>query len=163
MTPSTTPQPSYDPLAQVFKAEQFVPQPLEKVFAFFSRAENLETLTPPWLSFRITGKSTPEIGENTLIDYRLKIHGVPARWRTKILRWQPGVEFVDTQLKGPYALWHHTHRFEAVPGGTLMRDEVIYKVPGGRLGKLLLSWLIRRDVAQIFAFRQAKIEELFAA
>ena len=148
-------------LDQGFSVTQFIPRPVEEVFDYFSRAENLETITPPWLRFHIVGKSTPAIAENTLIDYRLKIHGVPARWQSKIERWQPNVEFVDSQTRGPYAKWHHTHRFESVSGGTLIHDDVIYRVPGGLVGKLVLSPLIRRDVSQIFNYRKKKIGEIF--
>ena len=152
---------SGDPLEQRMSVTQFVPKPVEEVFDFFSKAENLEEITPPFLNFQISSKSTQAISENTLINYRLKIHGVPAKWQSKIERWVPNVEFVDTQIKGPYAKWHHTHRFEKVSGGTLVSDDVIYKVPGGRMGKALLSAFIRRDVTQIFAYRKKKIAEVF--
>ena len=147
---------------QVFTHSQFVPRPRPEVFAFFSAAENLERITPPFLNFRIQKKSTPQIQEKTLIDYRLKIHGVPITWRTLIEKWVPDSCFVDTQLKGPYTKWHHTHTFEDVPGGTMMHDRVLYRVPFGSLGQLFLGKFIRRDVANIFAYRTEQIEKIFA-
>lgn len=144
----------------VFSSKQFVPLERKNVFPFFSKAENLEILTPPWLNFHIQTKSTPEIEKGTLIDYSLKIHGVPVKWRTSIQEWSPDTSFVDFQLKGPYQKWHHVHTFEDVPGGTLISDEVTFKVPGWVFGKLLLP-LVKKDVQTIFSYRQKKIKELY--
>ncbi len=144
-----------------FSAVQFVPKSKSEVFDFFSKAENIETITPPWLNFRIIRKSTPSIEEGSLIDYQLKIHAVPIRWRTRIEEWTPSERFVDTQLKGPYKRWHHTHRFEEIPGGTLMWDEVIYQLPGGPLGSLVGQSMVKKDVSSIFAYRKKKIFEIF--
>jgi len=95
----------------------------------------------------------------TLIDYRIKIHGIPIRWRTEIIAWEPPHRFIDTQLSGPYWLWHHTHTFEEVDGGTLCRDEVRYWPKGGAL----MNWLfVRGDVERIFSYRQQRLREIFA-
>lgn len=147
----------------VLESEQWVPRPLDEVFAFFSRAENLESLTPAFLGFRIVGMSTPELHEGTLIEYRLRVHGFPVRWTTRIEEWNPGIRFVDTQLRGPYALWHHTHAFEAKDGGTLMKDRVRFRLPFGRPGDLFGSWLVKKDVRAIFDFRRKTIESHFPA
>jgi ligand-binding SRPBCC domain-containing protein len=144
-----------------FATTQFLPRSVKEIFPFFSRAENLEELTPPWLKFHVLSKSTPKIEEQTLIDYRLRIHGVPWRWRTRIESFIPNQRFVDTQLRGPYARWHHTHCFEAVPGGTLVHDEVFYKLPGGAAGQALAGSFVRRDVEQIFDYRRRKLAEIF--
>lgn len=150
------------PLDRVFSREQFVPLAPEKVFPFFSRAENLETLTPPWLNFRIVSKSTEHIEKGTLIDYKLKIHGTPVKWRTKITEWKKNEYFIDEQLKGPYTKWHHLHTFERVPGGCVLRDEVTYRIPGSIFGSTLLSSWISNDVSRIFSFRQLRIRDLIA-
>ena len=68
-----------------------------------------------------------------------------------------GVRFVDRQLRGPYALWHHTHTFEPVPGGTLLRDVVRYRLPFGPFGRLVERLFVRRDVERIFAYRHEVI------
>lgn len=141
--------------------KQFIPLERHQVFSFFSKAENLEILTPPWLSFKILNTSTPTVEKGTLINYTLKIHGVPVRWRTLIKEWNPDSSFVDFQLKGPYKKWHHLHTFEDVPGGTLISDNVTYVIPGGIFGKALLP-LIQHDVETIFKYRQKKINELHA-
>lgn len=148
--------------AFLFK-DQFVPLKPEEIFHFFSRAENLETLTPPWLNFKIVSKSNNEIEKGSLIDYKLKIHGVPVKWKTLIAEWKKNDFFIDEQLKGPYSKWHHLHTFEPVPGGTLLRDEVTYRVPFAILGNLFIGSWISRDVGQIFKFRQEKIQNLIKA
>lgn len=147
---------------EVMYAEQFVPQPIEKLFAFFSDEKNLEEITPKLLNFKVLQMSTEKIEEGSLIDYRLKIRGVPARWRTRIENWNPPHEFVDNQLLGPYKKWHHTHQFKSVPGGTLMTDRVIYELPVGYLGWLGGRALVQKDVGEIFKYRRQWIAKFFA-
>lgn len=140
--------------------DQFVPLKPEEIFRFFCRAENLEALTPPWLNFKIVSKSSEEINKGTVIDYKLKIHGLPVYWKTLIVDWQKNSFFIDEQKKGPYSKWHHLHTFEQVPGGCLLRDEVTYRVPVAIIGKMLLGGWISKDVSQIFNYRQEKIQAL---
>ncbi len=142
-----------------FYAQQFIPADIEKVFQFFSDAMNLEKLTPSLLNFKVEKLSTPEIQKDTLIDYKLKIHGVPVHWRTLIETWDPPYKFTDQQLKGPYTLWHHTHTFKKLAGGTLMIDEVLFKLPLGLLGRLTAGSFVESDVGQIFGFRRQVIAE----
>lgn len=146
---------------QEFFAEQWIPKKVEEVFPFFSEAKNLEQLTPPWLKFEVLRKSTPEIQEGTLIDYQLKIKGFPAKWQSRIEEWVPNQKFVDIQVKGPYAKWHHTHQFIPMAGGTLLRDRVIFKVPMGILGQMAVGKLIQNDVRSIFEYRRKAIWERF--
>jgi uncharacterized protein len=143
-------------------AEQWVPRSPSDVWSFFCDEKNLEVLTPDFLHFEVKRKSTPEIGDGTLIDYTLKLNGIPFGWRTRIEDWEPGKKFVDTQLRGPYAYWHHTHEFVPMAGGTLIRDRVRYKVPFGWLGAMISGWKVHKDVASIFDFRRKKIAELFS-
>lgn len=145
----------------LFVAEQYIPLPPEKIFPFFAEAENLGRLTPPLLDFKIEGTSTPDVREGTLIDYTLKVHGVPLKWKTQIEEWHPPQRFVDNQLKGPYKLWHHTHSFEAFGGGTLMKDRVRYILPVGYVGWLGGMALVRGDVEKIFSFRREVVDRLF--
>jgi uncharacterized protein (TIGR01777 family) len=147
--------------SHTFTSYQWLKNDKEEVFTFFSKAENLEIITPPWLNFKILKKSDNEIKQGTLIDYKLKIKGAPAYWRTLISNWSPPNFFTDSQLKGPYSIWEHTHRFISVQGGTLMTDEIIYKVPLGPIGHLLKTILIKNDVTKIFEYRNKKIKELF--
>jgi ligand-binding SRPBCC domain-containing protein len=136
-----------------------VPLPVDETFAFFADAGNLERLTPPWLNFRILTARPIAMGEGALIDYRIVLYGVPIPWRTRIDVWEPGVRFVDRQLWGPYAWWHHEHRFEAVPGGTRVMDHVEY-VPRMRW---VSSGFVRRDVERIFSYRQEVLPALLKA
>lgn len=145
----------------LLESEQWIPRPVPEVFAFFSQAENLERMTPSFLGFRVVEMSTRGLEVGTLIRYRLKVHGIPIAWTTRIEEWVPGVRFVDNQLKGPYALWHHTHTFEAKDGGTLMRDRVRFRLPFGILGDLVAGWLVKRDVSAIFEFRRTTIDGVF--
>jgi ligand-binding SRPBCC domain-containing protein len=134
-------------------------RPVAEVFAFFADAGNLERLTPPWLSFEIRTPRPFEMRPGALIDYRLRIRGVPLSWRTEITAWEPPHRFVDEQLKGPYRQWIHEHTFEEQPDGTtLAGDRVRYAVLGGRLVNRLL---VERDVRTIFAYREAQMRELF--
>ncbi len=142
---------------EIMYAEQFLPLPPEKVFPFFSAAKNLEKITPESLNFNIVGMSTAEIEQGTIIDYKLKIHGVPAKWKTKIDEWQPPFKFVDNQESGPYSLWHHTHTFHAFAGGTLMVDRVRYRLPMGYLGWAAAGVFVRKDVESIFKYRREYI------
>jgi ligand-binding SRPBCC domain-containing protein len=144
------------------RREIWLPHSREKVFEFFSQARNLEQITPPLLHFHVLTPEPIEMREGTLIDYKLKIRGFPVRWRTKITRWNPPYEFADVQLKGPYKLWDHTHRFLEENGGTRMIDEVVYELPFGPLGELVHRVLVRRDVEEIFRYRNQVIGALFA-
>ena len=146
----------------LLERSQWVGRPVDEVFNFFSSETNLERLTPPWLRFHVVGKSTPSIETGTLIDYRLRISGIPVKWRTQIESWEPGKRFVDRQLYGPYRKWHHTHTFEAESGGTRMNDRVIFQLPLGRLGDILASWKVKRQVKEIFDFRKEEIDRIFA-
>jgi ligand-binding SRPBCC domain-containing protein len=141
-------------------SEQFLPQPRDKVFDFFSDAFQLEVLTPPWLNFAVLTPPPIPMASGTLIDYRLRLRGIPLRWQSRIEHWEPPLRFVDVQTRGPYRRWHHEHDFEAVDGGTLCRDRVEYSVMGGRVVERLL---VRPDLVKIFAYRQARLRELFSA
>lgn len=145
----------------IFETSHWVPYPVDEVFEFFKAAENLEKITPPWLNFKILKTSTPDIEEGTLIDYRLKLYGIPMYWKTEISSWQPPHQFTDSQLKGPYSKWVHTHRFEAKDGGTLLSDRVEYRVPGWFFGSIAHKFFVRNNVEQIFAHRLEQIEKFF--
>lgn len=142
-----------------FETEIWLPAEREKVFPFFADARNLEVITPPWLHFHILTPGEIPMRAGALIDYRLRIHGLPVRWRTEITAWNPPHGFVDEQRRGPYRLWRHTHTFTPQAGGTLCHDRVDYAVPGGALVNRLL---VRRDVERIFAYRAEALKKHFA-
>jgi ligand-binding SRPBCC domain-containing protein len=150
--------------AHLLQREQRLPGRPEEVFPFFAAARNLEAITPPWLGFRVVTPEPIAMGVGTRIAYRLRLHGVPLRWLTRIETWQPGVRFVDAQLRGPYRLWHHTHEFSRDPfdpGMTRMRDTVRWALPLGVVGALALP-LVRRDLDRIFDFRAARVAQLLS-
>lgn len=132
-------------------------------FPFFADAFNLQSITPPFLHFAVHTPAPITLGTGTVIQYGMRLHGLPVRWVSSIQRWEPPYCFVDTQLRGPYRFWHHTHTFEELPGErTLMRDEVLYELPLPPFGDLALP-LVRRDLAQIFDYRREALERELAA
>ena len=133
---------------------QLLDRPVEEVFAFYSDAVNLEAITPPFLRFRILTPTPIVMRAGTRIEYALSLHGAPVRWRTLITRWEPNACFVDEQESGPYALWRHTHTFEAQGARTLMRDVVEYREPFGALGQLAHVLVVRRMLDRIFDYRR---------
>ncbi len=134
--------------------------PIEKVFDFFSNAENLERITPPELNFRITSPQTIELKEGALIDYKLKLRGIPITWQTVISEWNPPNAFTDKALKSPYKQWIHRHTFtENNNGGTDIKDEVRYRLPLESFGDLV-HWFVRREMDYIFDFRQKAVAEI---
>lgn len=135
----------------------WLPPPRHEVFPFFAGARNLETLTPPWLKFEVLTPAPLVMRSGILIDYRIRVHGFPIHWRTEFTPWDPPHRFVDVQIRGPYALWHHVHTFEERDGGTFCLDHVRYSPRGGAL----INWLfVRRDVERIFQYRQQRMQEL---
>ena len=148
---------------RTLQTELWLPRPVEEVFAFFADAANLDALTPPWLHFRILTPTPIAVHAGALLDYRLRWRGVPFSWRTEIAAWGPPHRFVDRQIKGPYRQWVHEHTFEPRDGGTLLRDRVDYAVPGWLLEPLVHALVVGPDVRRIFAYPQARMQELFAA
>lgn len=143
------------PRIHVLERRQRVPLPIDAAFAFYGDAHNLERITPPWLGFEVTTPAPIEMGVGTLIEYRLCLHRVPVRWRTRIEAWEPPHRFVDAQVRGPYALWEHTHTFaEDGPEATIIGDRVRYSIPFGPLGEVADRLLVRRDLKRIFDYRR---------
>lgn len=133
-----------------FKSEIWLRHAIDEVFAFFSDPANLESITPSWLSFRIVTRGPIEMRIGTSLDYRLRIRGFPIRWRSKITAWEPPLRFVDEQIRGPYRLWVHEHKFRECDGGTIVQDHVHYAVP---FDLLLHNLIVGPDVERIFAYR----------
>ena len=148
-------------MTYTLRREQWVDRPIDEVFAFFADAHNLEEITPPWLGFKILSMSTNSISEGTMILYRLRLHGIPIHWRTRIREWNPPHCFVDEQTQGPYRQWRHTHRFEAHGNRTKMTDEVQYALPFGVIGRIAHALKVRGDVSLIFDHRRMQIDARF--
>jgi len=142
---------------------QWLPLPPDALFTFFGDAHNLEKVTPALLNFHVVTPKPIDMKTGTLIDYKLKERSVPMRWRTKIESWNPPHSFIDTQLRGPYKLWHHTHTFTPERDGTRCDDVVRYRPPGGPLAPLINKLAVQRDVLAIFKYRAQWLNENFAA
>lgn len=137
-----------------------LPVSRKEAFAFFADAGNLERITPPQLGFHITTPQPIDIQQGTLIDYNLRLHGIPISWRTEISVWEPPFRFVDQQLKGPYSQWIHTHTFtELGPDTTQIDDEVRYRLPLEPLGDIA-HFIVRGELDKIFDFRQKTVAEI---
>jgi hypothetical protein len=147
----------------ILERSQVVPLPRAQVFSFFADPRNLESITPAFLRFSIIPPVPTYLDVDSRIDYGLSLFGVPFRWRTRIAAWQPGLRFVDVQERGPYALWHHTHTFAEVEGGTCVTDRVEYRLPLGALGEIAHPLMVCRTLARIFDHRQERVAALLGA
>jgi ligand-binding SRPBCC domain-containing protein len=145
----------------VLTRQMSLPLPRARVFEFFSDAGNLEKITPPELQFHITAQPD-KLGQDSIIEYDLKLRGFLIHWRTLISKWDPPFEFIDEQLRGPYKQWIHHHLFKELPdGGTSIEDVVHYRLPVEPLGDLL-HFMVRGELDRIFDFRQKAVREILA-
>lgn len=145
------------------ECEQMISKPRDEVFAFFRCPENLERITPEALGFVILTPKPVAMAAGQVIDYTIRPFGFAIHWRTLITEYNPPHHFVDIQLKGPYALWHHTHSFEDLGSKTRMRDRVVYALPLGPLGRFVHAVAVRRQLKGIFEYRKRVIEGIFSA
>ena len=141
----------------LFEAEQWFPLSPDQVFRFYDDAFKLEQITPPLLQFKVLTPAPIDMQAGTVIDYRLKLRGIPLRWQSQITAWEPPHRFVDEQQKGPYRLWRHQHTFIDDKGGTLAIDRVEYAVHGGLLVKKLL---VEPELKRIFDYRNRNLREM---
>lgn len=147
---------------ETLEREQVLRVPPAEAFRFFANASNLEAITPPWLRFRVVTQGEIGIRPGTLYEYRLRLHGLPVRWLTRIESWEPGRRFTDVQVRGPYRLWCHTHTFQPDEHGTRMLDAVRYALPFGPVGRLARVLFVRRDLNRIFDSRRDAVVARFA-
>ena len=143
-------------------ATQFIARPIDEVFDFFARPENLGRITPSGMGFELLTTETA-MRAGLTIDYRIRpLLGIPTRWRTEISRYDPPTHFADIQARGPYRRWEHTHTFGAVDGGTLIEDDVVYELPFGPLGEIVHRLFVRAELRKIFRHRARTIASIFA-
>ena len=140
---------------------QFIEKSKPEVFEFFKTPENLEKITPKNLNFKIYTPSPIDMKENVLIEYRIKLFGVPIYWRTLINEYKPPDYFRDIQLNGPYEIWDHTHIFKECQNGTMMIDKIKYSIPYGFIGRLAHFLWVKKELQRIFNYRYKIIEEIF--
>ena len=146
----------------VLKQTTVINKPINEVFDFFCKAENLNKISPPDLHFTIVTPLPIEMKVGRLIDYKIKLGIIPLKWQTEITEWNPPNSFADMQIKGPYKLWLHTHSFVAKENATEMTDVVKYLSRGWFLEPLIDKLYVRKKVEEIFAYRNKQIEILFA-
>ncbi len=145
----------------ILEREQIIQRSREEVFEFFADAGNLERITPPELNFHITTPQPIDVKKGTLIDYELKLRGIPLTWKTEITQWNPPFDFVDTALRSPYKQWIHLHTFEeGARGETIMKDIVRYRLPLEPLGDIA-HFYVKKELKYIFDYRCKVIEEIF--
>jgi ligand-binding SRPBCC domain-containing protein len=144
------------------KAKQFIAADLDACWNFFSSPENLGEITPENMKMEITSPEVPAMFAGQLITYRIGIFpGIKSNWVTEITHVKHRSYFIDEQRFGPYAMWHHIHKFEEIEGGVLMTDEVSYKLPMGSLGRLFGSGYVRKQIREIFEYRGKVIGGFF--
>ena len=133
----------------------------QSLFNFFSSPLNLGGLTPQWTKFQIL--DIPEqISEGSIIKYRIGLGPFKLSWTTIIVSWNPNKLFIDLQGRGPYSLWWHEHILkEKTTNSLLMIDRVIYRVPGGILGRMIHRLFIKRALLRIFRYRAQSIKLRF--
>ena len=144
-------------------AEQTINVPLRKAWDFFSSPENLEKITPAHMDFKITSSVDKKAYAGQIITYKVGVLlGIKSSWVTEITQVKDKEFFIDEQRFGPYKMWHHEHWFEELPNGkTLMKDKISYKIPFGILGQFAHSILIKKQLLQIFRYREEKLQSLF--
>lgn len=150
-------------MTYTFKTEQFLDIDIDTAWDFFSSAGNLAVITPPEMAFKIhTNLDGLEMYEGMIIDYTVKpLLGIPLNWKTEISKVNKPHLFIDKQLKGPYSVWEHTHRFIEKDNGVLMQDEVKYQLPLGYIGSLIHNFIVREKIRKIFKFREETLTRLF--
>lgn len=140
---------------------QFIDTPINEVFSFFEKPENLQEITPPYLNFKIITPSPIKMEEGQVISYKIKLRGIPLTWKSLISLYDPPNSFIDEQIRGPYAIWHHTHTFKEEDGGTMIEDEVKYAIPFSIIGRICNHLFIKNDLNKIFQYRKEKISLIF--
>lgn len=144
------------------KTVQNLPISQEKAWDFLSDPNNLKTITPDYMGFKILEGAETKMYAGQIIKYIVTpVLGFPLRWVTEITHVKNLQYFVDEQRFGPYSLWHHKHFIKPIPGGVEMIDIVDYKLPLGLLGRLAHPLFVKRQLKQIFDYRYNKLVELF--
>lgn len=144
----------------ILECEMSAPLSVREAFEIFEDPYNLAKITPPWLNFRITSDGKLEMRRGAEITYRIRWAGIPLSWKTAITEYEPPFFFVDEQARGPYRYWRHRHTFRPTEGGTIVGDRVEYALPFGWLGRIVHALFLRRQLRQIFAYRQKALAAL---
>ncbi|MCB9013545.1 MAG: SRPBCC family protein [Bacteroidales bacterium] len=145
------------------KTTQFLPISPEEAWSFFSSPENLKEITPEYMRFKILTPLPEKMYPGMILAYKLNpLPFMRLTWVTEITQVKEPEYFVDTQLSGPYSIWHHEHHFKKTEGGVEMTDLLYYKLPMGFLGEWLNYLYIRKKVEMIFSYRKRILDEKFS-
>ena len=139
-----------------------LPISIEEAWEFFSNPNNLGKIMPKDMGFKVVEDATLPLYEGQIIQYSVTpLPLFKTTWISEINHIKKPYFFVDTQLEGPYKLWHHKHFLEATETGTKITDVVHYQVPFGILGRLLHPIIIKPKLNKIFEHRTEQIKALF--
>ncbi|WP_149275526.1 SRPBCC family protein [Pareuzebyella sediminis] len=143
-------------------SKQTLPVSKSEAWDFLSNPKNLSTITPDHMGFEILAGGNRAMFPGQIIHYKVTpFSGYSTKWVTEITHVKEGEFFVDEQRFGPYSLWHHKHFLKAIEGGVEMEDIIDYKLPFGILGQLVHPFLVKKQLRQIFTYREQKLAELF--
>ena len=148
-------------MIHLIEREQIIARPLKQVFRFFADAHNLEKITPPFLGFKVLTPKPIPMRAGTLIDYKLKLHGLPLKWQSRIEWFKRGEGFMDIQLKGPYTRWEHEHRFVDMGDSTKINDKVLYQLPLDPFSRPIHHLFVKSQLKTIFDYRHSAVELMF--
>ena len=144
------------------QSRQKLPISQEEAWQFLSDPKNLKIITPDYMGFEIRSGGDRPMFPGQIIQYIVTpVAGLKTNWVTEITHVKEGEYFVDEQRFGPYALWHHKHFIQPVPGGVEMEDIIDYKLPFGFIGQLAHPILVEPKLREIFEYRKQKLVELF--
>lgn len=141
---------------------QKLPISINEAWEFLSNPKNLSELTPKEMNFKIISNDQKKMYAGQIIQYSVTpIATIKTKWISEITHLEEGKYFVDLQLYGPYAFWHHKHFIHEIEGGVEMEDIIDYKVPFGILGRMIHPLVVKPKLEKIFSYRQQKLIERF--
>ncbi|MFT5943363.1 MAG: ligand-binding SRPBCC domain-containing protein [Sediminicola sp.] len=144
------------------RSKQSLPISKQKAWDFLSQPKNLKVITPEHMGFHILSGGDKPMFPGQIIQYKVSpFPGFTTKWVSEITQVEYGNYFVDVQLFGPYALWHHKHFIHEIEGGVVMEDIIDYKIPLGILGQMAHPIIVKKQLKQIFKFREEKLTNLF--
>ena len=139
------------PMSEFQKSSE-MPVSAEQLFDWHCRPGAFERLTPPWESVDLI--STDGVADGSLARLRMKVGPVHRTWVARHSDIEPGRQFVDTQISGPFSKWVHTHSMQPnSAGASLLTDYVEYSPPLGFFGRLVAGRFVRRQLERTFAYR----------
>ena len=142
--------------------KQKLPITLDIAWNFLCNPANLSKLTPPEMNMKIISGSDRPMYAGQVLQYGVTpLPGFKTKWVSEITQLEIKRYFVDVQLYGPYAFWHHKHFIHEIDGGVEMEDIIDCKVPLGLLGQLIHPIIVKPKLDSIFEYRKEQLESIF--